>query len=133
MDKVSEREDSPTGKCIFPHQLTEKEYAEGKVKELLQHNPNVSYENKLHLSVSLRSYRAEKLSAFVHSLLAIDDDVASIYAGFKDKYPIVLTRDMEKARRWLHDKVRGTERTGCADHKRVCKIQAFGGTRTETG
>lgn len=66
----------------------------------------------LHLGVSLRSYRAEKLSAFVHSLLTFDKNVSDIYSEIKDKYSIVLTRDMEKAKEWLHSKVRGTERTG---------------------
>ena len=92
--------------------LTEPEYAEGRVNELLQNNPNVTYNDSLHLGVSLRSYRAEKLSAFVHSLLSFDANAATLYNEIKDKYPIVLTRDMAKARKWLHDKVRGTERTG---------------------
>ena len=92
--------------------LTEAEYAEGRVKELLKDNPHVTYNEDLHLGVSLRSFRAEKLSAFVHSLLAFDNISASIYAEIKDKYPIVLTRDMAKARRWLHESVRGSERTG---------------------
>ena len=103
----------------FPHwnvyispKLTEPEYAEGRVNELLKNNPNVTYNDSLHLGVSLRSYRAEKLSAFVHSLLSFDDNAAALYNEIKDKYPIVLTRDMAKARKWLHDKVRGTERTG---------------------
>jgi len=96
---------------ISPH-LTDAEYAEGKVNELLQDNNNVTYAESLHLGVSLRSYRAEKLSAFVHALLTFDDSAAEIYNEIKDKYPIVLTRDMNKARRWLHEKVRGTERTG---------------------
>lgn len=103
----------------FPHwdiyispKLTEPEYAEGKVNELLKDNPNVIYAESLHLGVSLRSYRAEKLSAFVHALLSFDEKAAEIYAEIKDKYPIVLTRDMSKARKWLRDKVRGTERTG---------------------
>lgn len=69
-------------------------------------------EISIHLGVSLRSYRAEKLSAFVHALLSLDKNAATLYDEIKDKYPIVLTRDMAKARRWLHDKVRGTERTG---------------------
>ena len=99
-------------KVYISPQLTEPEYAEGKVKELLQNNKLVTYDKRLHLGVSLRSFRAEKLSNFVHSLLALNSDASSIYADIKDKYPIVLTRDMEKARRWLHDKVRGTERTG---------------------
>jgi DUF2075 family protein len=103
----------------FPHwniyispKLTEPEYAEGKVNELLESNPNVNYAESLHLGVSLRSYRAEKLSAFVHALLSFDDTAAQLYSEIKDKYPIVLTRDMAKAKKWLHEKVRGTERTG---------------------
>lgn len=103
----------------FPHwnvyispKLTEPEYAEGKVNELLKNNCNVTYSESLHLGVSLRSYRAEKLSAFVHALLSFDENASALYNEIQDKYPIVLTRDMAKARKWLHDKVRGTERTG---------------------
>lgn len=103
----------------FPHwnvyispKLTDAEYAEGKVNELLKDNSKVTYSEDLHLSVSLRSYRAEKLSAFVHALLSFDDKASALYNEIKDKYPIVLTRDMAKAKRWLHSKVRGTERTG---------------------
>ena len=96
---------------ISPH-LTEAEYAEGKVNELLKDNPNVHYAEDLHLAVTLRSYRSEKLSAFVHALLSFDNNAARLYQEIKDNYPIVLTRDMDKARAWLHSKVRGTERTG---------------------
>ena len=92
--------------------LTEAEYAEGRVNELLRHKNNVTYSEDLHLAVSLRSFRAEKLSAFVHALLSFDASAPSLYADIRDKYPIVLTRDMAKARKWLHEKVRGTERTG---------------------
>ena len=104
---------------LFPHwnvyispKLTEAEYAEGRVNELLKGKRNVTYSEDLHLAVSLRSYRAEKLSAFVHALLSFDDTAPALYDEIRDKYPIVLTRDMKKARKWLHDKVRGTERTG---------------------
>ena len=102
----------PHWKVYISPKLTEAEYAEGKVNDLLKDNSNVVYSEDLHLGVSLRSYRAEKLSAFVHSLLTFDNNAASIYAEIKDKYPIVLTRDMAKAKKWLHEKVRGTERTG---------------------
>ena len=105
-------EQFPQWNVYISPKLTEPEYAEGRVNELLQNNPNVIYNDSLHLGVSLRSYRAEKLSAFVHSLLSFDDNAATLYNEIKDKYPIVLTRDMAKARKWLHDKVRGTERTG---------------------
>ena len=103
----------PHWKVYISPKLTEPEYAEGKVNELLQENNNVTYSESLHLGVSLRSFRAEKLSAFVHALLALEPEKASkLYDEIKDRYPIVLTRDMDKAKKWLHGKVRGSERTG---------------------
>lgn len=113
-------------KVYISPQLTEPEYAEGKVNELLAENKNVTFSENLHLGVSLRSFRAEKLSAFVHSLLAIDGNAASIYAEIKDRYPIVLTRDMEKAKAWLHSRVRGTERTGVLITKESARYKPLG-------
>ncbi|MDD6042158.1 MAG: DUF2075 domain-containing protein [Eubacteriaceae bacterium] len=117
---------------ISPH-LTEPEYAEGKVNELLERNNNVTYAESLHLGVSLRSYRAEKLSAFVHAMLDLDERAPSIYRDIKDKYPIVLTRDMEKAKRWLHEKVRGTERTGVLITKESARYKPLGIHVLESG
>ena len=104
----------------FPHwnvyisdKLTEHEYAEGRVNELLKHNQNVVFSDKLHLGVSLRSFRAERLSAFVHSLLSFNPDAAELYNDVVSHgYPIVLTRSMEKAREWLRQQARGTQQTG---------------------
>lgn len=104
----------------FPHwdvyisdKLTEPEYAEGRVNELLEHNPNVVFSDRLHLGVSLRSFRAERLSAFVHSLLSFNPDAAELYKDvISHGYPIVLTRSMDKARQWLRQQARGTQQTG---------------------
>lgn len=106
--------------------LTEPEYAEGQVNELLKDNPNVIYADSLHLGVSLRSFRAEKLSAFIHALLAIDQNAPDVFAEIKDRYPIVLTRDMEKAKAWLHERVRGTERTGVLITKESARYKPLG-------
>ena len=106
--------------------LTDSEYAEGKVNELLKDNPNVVYSEDLHLGVSLRSYRAEKVSAFVHALLSFNEIASALYNEIKDKYPIVLTRDMEKAKRWLHEKERGTERTGVLVTKEAARFKPLG-------
>ena len=115
---------------MFPHwkvyispKLTDAEYAEGRLGELLKYNQNVTYMESLHLGVSLRSYRAEKLSAFVHALLTFDGTAKQLYGEIKDNYPIVLTRDMEKARAWLHKKVRGTERTGMLVTKEAARFK----------
>lgn len=104
----------------FPHwnvyisdKLTEPEYAEGKVNELLKHNPNAVFSDKLHLGVSLRSFRAERLSAFVHSLLSLNPNASVLYRDVVNHgYPIVLTRSMDKAREWLRRQARGTQQTG---------------------
>ena len=113
-------------KVYISPKLTEPEYAEGKVNELLAKNENVTYSENLHLGVSLRSFRAEKLSAFVHSMLTFNPDAAELYKEIKDRYPIVLTRDMETAKRWLHSKVRGTERTGVLVTKEAARFKPLG-------
>lgn len=98
---------------FISNKLTEPEYAEGRVNDLLQENDKVTYSDELHLAVSLRSFRAETLSAFVHSLLSFAPDAASLYRDVKQKgYPIVLTRDMEQARAWLRKLARGSQQTG---------------------
>lgn len=113
-------------KVYISPKLTEPEYAEGKVNELLAQNKNVTYADSLHLGVSLRSYRAEKLSAFVHALLEVNENAKDIYAEIKDNYPIYLTRDMETAKRWLHNKVRGTEKTGVLITKESARYKPLG-------
>lgn len=110
-------------KVYISNKLTEEEYAEGKVNDLLKDNNNVIFSESLHLAVSLRSFRAEKLSSFVHSLLCINVDAAGIYAEIKDKYPIKLTRSMDTAREWLHKQVRGTQRTGVLVTKTAARFK----------
>ena len=93
--------------------LTDAEYAEGRVNELLKDNDKVTFAEDLHLAVSLRSFRAETLSAFVQSMLAFRSDAAELYKDVVSRnYPVVLTRDMDTARAWLRKQARGTQQTG---------------------
>jgi hypothetical protein len=67
----------------------------------------------LHLSTSMRSFRAEHLSRFVKALLDGEAELGrELFAEFRDHYPIVLTRSMRAARRWIRRQRRGTERAG---------------------
>ncbi len=103
----------PDWKVYISKHLTDKEYAEGNVAELVGNNKNVQQVEQLHLAVSMRSFRAEKLSNFVHYVL--DRDVVqanALYQEFKDRYPLYLTRELERAKRWLEGKARGSERYG---------------------
>lgn len=93
--------------------LQDKEYATGEIDKLLENNSHVRKKSDLHLAVSMRSFRAEQLSEFVHALLASDvDNAKRLYVSLKDRYPIVLTRSLEKAKAWLKQQKRGSERYG---------------------
>jgi hypothetical protein len=61
----------------------------------------------------MRSFRAENVSLLVKQLLDLEKDEASkTLSNVLPKYPIVLTRDLAKAKQWLRQHARGTERYG---------------------
>jgi hypothetical protein len=98
--------------CISSR-LTDSEYNAEQVLAKLQARDNVSFHDKLHLAVSMRSFRAEDVSLFIKQMLDLDIDSARrTHQKVKDNYPIVLTRDLSKAKRWLKENARGTERYG---------------------
>ncbi|MEQ9530266.1 MAG: DUF2075 domain-containing protein [Parvibaculaceae bacterium] len=66
----------------------------------------------LHLSTSIRSYRAERLSEFVAAIIDGDDTRAMDTYSSLENYPLAVTRDIDRARRWLREHARGTERFG---------------------
>ena len=74
---------------------------------------SASWDESLHLGVSIRSFRAESLSEFVGCIVDNEPDKARrIYSAIADKYPIFLTRSLDEARSWLRNKARGSERYG---------------------
>lgn len=67
----------------------------------------------LHLSMSLRSFRSEKVSLLVHYILENEISLATeTFNLIKKDYPIYLTRDFNTAKGWLKSSARGTERIG---------------------
>jgi hypothetical protein len=93
--------------------LTDSEYAAGKAFQELEKREHVYQKDDLHLSVSLRSFRAEHVSSLIKNLLDINLIEARInYQKVKKKYPIVITRDLLKAKQWLKEQARGSERYG---------------------
>lgn len=93
--------------------LTDSEYAAGHVLEELRSRPNVTTKDELHLGVSMRSFRAEHVSLLIKQLLDLDKEAArETLAKVSEKYPMVLTRDLPRGKRWLKDQARGSERYG---------------------
>jgi hypothetical protein len=66
----------------------------------------------LHLAVSVRSYRAEKLSEYVGAVLNGDTEAARSLHGYLPHYPMALFRDLNRARDWVRSRRRGVERSG---------------------
>jgi hypothetical protein len=76
--------------------------------------------------VSVRSYRAEKLSDFVGAVIAgASSDALQIVAELKD-YPLVVTRNIDKARVWLREHARGTERLGLVASSGAVRLKPEG-------
>ena len=105
--------------------LSGKEYLNGQVLEMLTHKERIHDEPDLHLSVSMRSYRAEKVSLFVHQLLDLKPKEASETLKELDKYPIVITRSLENAKQWLRDHNRGSERCGLLASAKAERLKAI--------
>lgn len=115
----------------FPHWrlflspcLTDSEYAAGRAQELVRNCANTCFDESLHLSVSMRSFRAEKVSAFVKALLDVEPQRArEFYSEFADRYPIVLTRDLAAAKTWLRSRARGSERFGLVASSKAMRLK----------
>lgn len=77
----------------------------------------------LHLKTSIRSFRADKQCQFVDALLDNNPtETQKIYYSIFEKYPIYITRDINKAKTWVRKQVRGSQRCGvlaCSSAQRL--------------
>lgn len=81
----------------------------------------------LHLAVSLRSFRSEKLSNFIHELLDIElARTQSLYSEIQELYPIVVTRCLKTAKKWLRNKAKGSERIGLISSSGARRLKPLG-------
>jgi hypothetical protein len=102
----------PNWHVYLSSRLTDSEYGAGNMLIELATYPNVKYNDGLHLSVSLRSFRAENVSLLVKQILDLDTESARNTLKVINKYPIVITRELVKAKQWLKKQARGSERYG---------------------
>jgi hypothetical protein len=69
--------------------------------------------DELHLSVAVRSFRSEKISELMHEILEANYERSStLVAEVKINFPILITRDLKTAKKWLRTKAKGSERIG---------------------
>ena len=80
---------------------------------------------ELHLKMSMRSFRSEKVSIFVNQLLALQKEDAASTLRELDNYPIVMTRSLDTAKQWLRDHNRGSERMGLLASSKAERLKAI--------
>jgi Uncharacterized conserved protein (DUF2075) len=114
-------------KIVTSDQLSHPSYHWGrdlrKMMDGLQHRSDAD----LHLSVSVRSFRAEKVSQFVNELIGNEPlAAAETFRSLEKSYPIVLTRSLDQARNWLRKQARGSERFGLAASSGALRLKPEG-------
>jgi hypothetical protein len=122
LDAVHER--FPKWHMHISSRLTDTEYAAGRALARVHDRPSTSFDDCLHLSVSMRSFRAENVSAFVKALLDWDDQAArAAFEQLSARYPIVLTRNLDAAKDWVRDRARGSERYGLLTSSKAQRLK----------
>lgn len=112
--------------CISPH-LTDSEYSAVDTIKKLKEKCVTRFDENLHLAVSMRSFRAENVSLLMKQLLDRSiDEARSTLEKVRAKYPIVITRDLSKAREWLKQQARGTERYGIVVSSQAERLKPHG-------
>lgn len=96
----------------YSDKLNQKEYAGGIDLNQLEVE-KYKKEPSLHLSVSMRSFKAEKLSHMIHHVIHNNSSEAFKYfQEIKASFPFNVTRDFEKAKKWIRKQARGNETKG---------------------
>lgn len=94
-------------------QLNDDEYRRGRNWSDMISELNIYEKNELHLSTSVRSFRTPDLAAFIKAVLdANTDESKKLYNIIRNKYPIVITRDLKTAKKWVKNQCQGTTRYG---------------------
>ena len=117
----------PHWNVFVSNKLTDNEYTNGEEIYSQLSQKQLSIKEELHLSVSVRSFRTEKLSEFVKTFLDLDESTAaSLFLTLKTDYPIVLTRDLKEAKKWLKSKARGGESLGIICSSGARRLRSYG-------
>ena len=81
----------------------------------------------LHLGTSIRSFRSEKVTKFVTDLLEGNKiEMKNLLIELKYLYPIKITRSLDKAKNWLREQARGSERYGLLSSSGARRLKTLG-------
>ncbi|MBA0901115.1 MAG: DUF2075 domain-containing protein [Candidatus Nitrotoga sp.] len=116
----------PSWDIHISSKLSDFEYTHGSALYGDDQEKRVHIHDDLHLSVSIRSFRSEKVAAFVKAVLDCEFEAARLlYQEVHSTYPIYLTRDILIAKNWLRQKARGSERYGLVASSGAIRLKPF--------
>lgn len=107
-------------------QLSNPDYSWGEDLRAKLNMLNASERPDLHLSVSVRSFRAENLSNFVGAMIDGDAARANEIHSSLPGYKLAVTRDLACARLWVRTQARGTERAGLVASSGALRLRPEG-------
>jgi hypothetical protein len=88
---------------------------------------DINREANLHLSVSQRSFKANKLNDWVNAVIDNDPDKAkNLYALIEQNYPIFITGDLPQAKDWLNNLKQGNKRIGLIASSGALRLRPYG-------
>jgi hypothetical protein len=117
----------PSWQIFVSQQISDDEYRRGYSLKEMFHSLSITTIDHLHLATSIRSFRSEYVSAFVKDLLDIDIPGArSFLSTLAPNYPIVITRNLSIAKKWVRTKARGSERYGIVASSGAKRLRNFG-------
>lgn len=108
-------------------EISDVEYTRGFSMESLFEGLNCQPLKELHLNTSIRSFRSENVAKLVKAILDCEKEQArKLLKELDGKYPIVLTRDINRAKIWLREQARGTERIGMIASSGSYRLKPYG-------
>jgi hypothetical protein len=103
---------SEAGNTLFPN---------GRPSDL-----TIVEQHDLHLSVSVRSFKAERINLWVNAVLDGSAEVASEVASQIADFPILITRSLKELRETLPIVTRGSRRCGLVASSGALRLRAHG-------
>ncbi len=116
----------PNWEIHLSPRLHDSEYGSGAALRALSGRERVHLNDSLHLDVSMRSFRAERVSDWVKFVLDLEEDKArGTLHELLPRYPIVLTRDLDAAKAWVKKRARGNERFGMIVSSQAQRLKPY--------
>lgn len=114
----------PHWKMFISSRLHDSEYAANNTLQIAQRSTQTLLDDSLHLAVPMRQFRAEDVSDFVKALLDCEANAArEALAKLSGRFPIVLARDLDKAKAWVRSRARGSERYGLLASSKAMRLK----------